>query len=177
MRKLNLTFCFIFLLVNGIISQNRISDLQKALCEMDTGNFKGTVLNHSLVQEFLKEFIIEATKREVNLKPEIEKINWIIIEPESNGLYELTGFELSKMDKERKMILLSRACLLDRHILKATLFRELSHYFGLPYNVECCEIMRVKKPVGYSYAWFDDYEIREVVYADLFGELKKIYKK
>lgn len=155
-------------------SQENLVALEEALPQIEKGNYRGTIINDSMVARFLEEYLLEAKNRGLDLNGPIKNINWILIEPESNQPPELTGMNLGKIDKDSNLILLSRSCLLDRHILKATLFRELSHYFGLPYNLECCEIMRVHKPKGYSYAWFDDYDITQIVYDDLFTALNRV---
>jgi len=66
---------------------------------------------------------------------------------------------------------------LDNNILKATLFREVSHYLGVPYDLEGAGIMSLKKPSGYSYSWLnckDAIEIKEFEYNRMFTQLKKI---
>lgn len=152
------------------------SDFTKNLEQIKNNSFEGIILNDSLVAKFLMEYQHEAIERGINLEVKFKTLYWILIEPESNVPSEFKEFELSKVDRSRKMILLSRSCLLDRYILKATLYRELSHYFGIPYNLESLEIMRVEKPKAYSYAWFDDPMISEYVNDDLFNELKKYMK-
>ena len=134
------------------------------------------ILNDTLVSEYLDEFVAEARKHDIDIEKGLKDLKYVLIEkrlknPEDR---KLTGFNLAKIDKDRKLILLSRDCLLDRYILKATLFRELSHYLGLLYNLDRCEIMRVNKPKGYSYAWFDDDDIRKIIYNQLFSEIKKL---
>ena len=62
---------------------------------------------------------------------------------------------------------------LDKNIMKYVLFRELSHYLGIPYNKEGLIIMTKNNPKEYSYSWIDDYEKRQIAYDDLFKELKK----
>lgn len=163
-------FAITFLLNSTLNAQ---IDWDKTLEQMDDSTFDGLMLNDSLVGKFLKEYRDLADKYEIDYDEKIRGLYWILIEPESNIPRELTEFNLSKIDKERKLILLSRACLLDSNILKATLFRELSHYFGLPYNIECCEIMRVNKPKGYSYAWIGDKDITEIEFDKLFTEIMK----
>ena len=174
MKGIYLKLILLLLYPISINSQVNLDVLIDSLPEIEKGEFKGTFVNDSLVASFLQEYLFEAEERGLNLRSYMDRVNWVLIEPESNQPPELTGMNLGKIDKVRHLILLSRSCLLDRHMLRATLFRELSHYFGLPYNIECCEIMRVNKPRVYSYAWFDDYDIKHIVYDELFAELKKL---
>jgi hypothetical protein len=174
MKKAHVLFIMFFIGLMIIKAQDNVNALIKALPEMENGNYKGTFLNDSLVNTFLNEYIDEAEIRGINIKPYIEQINWILIEPKaSDNCSELIGMNLGKIDKEHKLILLSRNCLLDRFILKSTLFRELSHYLGMPYKNVDYGIMSLNKEKGYSYAWLDDHQIREQQYDDLFKELRK----
>ena len=129
------------------------------------------------VKDFLREYLEEATNRGVSLRSHIERLNFIIVEPESNNPSELNEFNLGKVDRNKKMILLSRSCLIDKYILKATLFRELSHYLGVPYSSNGVGIMSLNKPEGYSYAWLScnkANDIRVFEYDWLFKELRKV---
>jgi hypothetical protein len=146
-------------------------NIEKSLEEINNSTFNGLLLNDPLVAKFLTDL---AYLYRIDFDEKLRGLYWVLIEPESNIPKELTEFNLGEIDKERKLIVLSRACLLDRDILKATLFRELSHYFGLPYNENCCEIMRVNKPKGYSYAWVDDSEVSEVEFDKLFTAMMKL---
>lgn len=65
---------------------------------------------------------------------------------------------------------------MDCNILKATLFRELSHYFGVPYENEGIRIMSINKPEGYSYGGFSESDIRRIEYDYIFSEVKKYIK-
>jgi hypothetical protein len=174
MKRLYVLLFFLFIKLMTATSQENLVGIEEALPQIEKGEYKGTFINDSLVAQFLEEYLFEAKNRGLDLNGPLKNINWILIEPESNQPPELTGMILGKIDKDRNLILLSKLCLLDRHMLKATLFRELSHYFGLPYNLECCEIMRVNKPKGYSYVWFDDVDIKQIVYDDLFTALKRV---
>ncbi|GAA4801807.1 hypothetical protein [Litoribaculum gwangyangense] len=171
--KYYIVFILSFLLHSNLSSQVKPIIL-KSLLKNKNETFKGFILNDSLVAEFFEEYRFSVLKHDIELENRLDEIRWILIEPESNTPQELSGFNLGKIDRERKLILLSKLCLLDYGILKATLFRELSHYLGLPYNSDCCEIMRVNKPKGYSYAWTDDIEIREIEFEKLYQELIKI---
>jgi hypothetical protein len=174
MKRLYLLLFSLFVGLITATSQDNLADLKDALSQMENGKYKGTFVNDSLVIEYLNEYLSEAKERGLNLKSHIDDINWILIEPGSNIPLRLTGTNLGLVDKEHKLILLSKSCLLDRYILKSVLYRELSHYLGIPYNEKGLEIMSLKKPKGYSYAWFDDYEIRKFVYDDLFTALKRV---
>ncbi|KUO61779.1 hypothetical protein APF79_10070 [bacterium BRH_c32] len=157
-------------------AQENEFNFEKALSEIKGGNYNGTLLNNKLVEEYLKEYVFEAEKRALEMNPYIEDINFIVVEPESNIPRQLVEFNLGKVDEERKMILLSRSCLLDSNILKATLFRELSHYFGVPYENEGIRIMSINKPKDYSYGGFSENDIRCIEYDYLFSEVKKYIK-
>lgn len=175
--KKNILIIILTISASLIAAQEKKFDLGKALSEIKEGNYKGPILNNRLVEEFLIQYEKEAKIRGLALDSYIENINFIIVEPESNVPRELTEFNLGKVDKKRKLILLSRSCLLDRNMLKVTLFRELSHYFGVPYEIEGFGFMSVKKAEGYSYSWISDYcdfkEIIVIEYDYLFTELKK----
>ena len=168
----------IVILISPFLSsaQETEFNLEKALSEIKGGNYNGTLLNNKLVEEYLKEYVFEAEKRGLEMNPYIEDINFIVIEPESNIPRQLTEFDLGKVDRELKLILLSRSCLLDCNILKATLFRELSHYFGAPYENEGIRIMSINKPEGYSYGGFSESDIRRIEYDYIFSEVKKYIK-
>ena len=175
--KRNIFIIIFSISASMITAQEKVFDLSKALSEIKEDRYKGSVLNNKLVEKFLIQYEKEAKIRGLILTPYIEKINFILIEPDSNIPRELTGFHLGKIDKKRKMILLSRSCLLDRNILKVTFFRELSHYLGVPYENMGFGIMSVNKTEGYTYTWISEYcdykEIIVVEYDHLFTELKK----
>ena len=65
-------------------------------------------LTNDKVSEFLKEYEREAQNRGLSLRSHIEKIYFIVVEPESNIPPQLTNFNLGKVDKKRKLILLSK---------------------------------------------------------------------
>ncbi|MBA6151453.1 hypothetical protein [Gelidibacter maritimus] len=176
MKKLKIILIVLLISSINASSQGISEALDKALPQMLKGEYRGTFLNDSLVATFIQEYLLEAQKRNLELKEHLDEINWILIEPEqrSGKPRLLTGMNLGWVDREHKLILLSESCLLDRYILKSTLYRELSHYLGLSYDIEGLEIMSLVKPKGYSYAWFDDYEMEQIVYDDLFAELKKM---
>jgi hypothetical protein len=168
---------FSFLFIHLVNSQENTLMLQQALSQMKDGSYEGIILNNNLVEVYLIEYIDEAKKRGILISSHINNLNWILIEPESNIPNQLTGYNLGKVDKEKNLILLSRACLLDSNILKETLFREISHYLGVPYQNDCFGIMTVNKPDGYSYSWMSDNEIIEIEYDRMFELLKKILNK
>lgn len=171
-----LFFCFICS-HSMITAQEKEFNLGKALSEIKEDSYKGPVLNNKLVEKFLIQYEKEAEIRGLILTPYIEKINFILVEPDSNIPRELVGFHLGKIDKKRKMILLSRSCLLDRNILRVTLYREVSHYLGVPYEKKGFGIMSINKVEGYTYSWLSEYcdykEIIDIEYDYLFTELKK----
>lgn len=157
MKKLNLTLCIILLLVAKVNSQEK--------------NF---IMNHPLLEDVLLEYTIEAEKRNINITHHLDEINWILIEIGiEDDKYELDELKLGKVDKESELILISRVCLIDRNILKATLFRELHHYFGVPYEEKGSGIMSLQKPVGYSFGWIDYKDITDIEFDAFFDLLKK----
>jgi hypothetical protein len=178
-KKLIIITYLIFSLLAS--AQEKKIDLGKALIEIEEGNFKGLLLNNKLIEDYLIEYENEAEIRGLKLHPYIQTLNFIVVEPESSIPRQLTESNLGKVDNERKLILLSRICLIDNTILKATLFRELSHYLGVPYEAEGAGIMSLNKPEGYSYAWLadcNDNDIKQFEYDAIFAALKKhIIKK
>ncbi len=176
MKKIILIVLIITVVSPPIFAQEKQFNLEKSLSEIDNGTHKGPMLNNKDVEIFLKEFLQESENYGLLLLPIIQNINFIFVEPSSVVPAQLTGDNLGKVDISHKLILLSKNCLLDNNILKATLFRELSHYLGVPYDLEGAGIMSIKKPEGYSYDWLgcnDAVEIQEFEYYRLFAELKK----
>jgi len=175
MKKNYLTILVFLIAIYSLSAQENNLMLDKALAEIKAEKFKDILLNNKLVETYLTAYINEAEKRGIMILPYLQTINFIFIEPESNIPRQLAEFNLGKVDFDRKLILLSSVCLIDNTILKATLFRELSHYFGVPYVDEGVEIMSLKKPEGYSYAWLagcSDDDIKQVEYDWLFEALK-----
>jgi hypothetical protein len=164
-------------MVGSTTAQNNQFDLKNALNDITNDSFKSVLLNNELVKEFLDEYIEEAESRGIVVLPYINSLNFIVVEPDSQMPSQLNGLNLGRVDKDKKLILLSGSCLIDRTILKATLFREVSHYAGVPYDAEGVAIMSVNKPEGYSYSWISCEEvndIKEFEYNWLFTELKKV---
>ena len=160
--------------------ENNLLILKESLSKIETGNFKGILINNNLIEEVLDDYIYEANKRGITVTSYIKDLDFIIIEPKSNTPRQLTEFNLGKVDENRNLILLSRVCLVDFNILEATLFRELSHYIGVPYEIEGHTIMSLNKPELYTYSWLsksNSHDIREVEYNRLFEELKKYINK
>jgi hypothetical protein len=179
MKKNVLAVLLMIIITSLGFAQEKQFDLGKSLSEIKEGTYKGPLLNNKLVEEFLNEYILTAEKYGMSLLPKIQGINFIFVEPESNIPKQLTEFNLGKVDFDKKLILLSRVCLLDSSILNATLFRELTHYFGVPYENEGVEMMSLNKPEGYSYAWLSDCsdnDIKQIEYDWLFTKLKKYVK-
>ena len=88
-------------------------------------NNSSFISNNTLVFEYLNEYMAEAHSHNINYDKGFKDLKYILIEiglknPKDR---ELSWFNLGKIDKDRNLILLSRDCLLDRNILKATLFR------------------------------------------------------
>jgi hypothetical protein len=176
MKKNYLTILVFLIAIYSLSAQENNLMPDNALAEIKAEKFKDILLNNKDVEIYLTEYVNEAEKRGIMIIPYLQTINFIFIEPESNIPRQLTEFNLGKVDFDRKLILLSSVCLIDNTILKATLFRELSHYFGVPYKDEGVEIMSLKKPEGYSYAWLSycrDNDIKQVEYDWLFDNLKQ----
>lgn len=177
-KKLIIITCLIFSFL--ISAQEKNIDIEKALIGIKEGTFKGPLLNNNLVEEYLIEYENEAEIRGLKLHPYIQTLNFIVVEPESSIPRQLTESNLGKVDNERKLILLSRICLIDNTILKATLFRELSHYLGVSYEAEGAGIMSLNKPEGYSYDWIvdcNDNDIKKFEYDWIFEALKRLIIK
>jgi hypothetical protein len=146
----------------------------KSLEQIEDGTYEGIIMNDSLVLRYYDSFIYELKRNNIQFEKKLDKLNFIFIEPESDKPLELIGFNLAKTDKDKNLILLSRVCLIDRYILKVILYRELSHYIGLPYNLKDSAFMKLNKPKGYSYAWASDYDITEVELGILMNALKEL---
>lgn len=104
-----------------VASQENLTRPNDGLPQIMEGNYEGTFLNDQLVADLLTEYLFEAENRGLDLQTSLDKIKWILVEPESNQPFKLTGMNLGMIDRDRKMILLSRSCLIDRYVLKATL--------------------------------------------------------
>lgn len=178
MRKYILIVLIIAMSSPIVFGQEKKFDLIKALSGIKEGTRQGTLLNNKLVEKFIVEYIQIGEEYGMSLLPEIKKINFIFVEPSEVVPAQLSGENLGKVDFNEKLILLSNYCLLDSNMLKATLFREISHYLGVPYINEGhgIEIMSINKPEGYSYGWLTDYcydDIQQIEYNRLFTALKK----
>ncbi|WP_420378770.1 hypothetical protein [Gilvibacter sp.] len=162
----------LFIVCHTILSAQDNFKITESLREIENESFKGLMINDSLLIPLLFEYKKHANNIGMKADQLFDDLYWIIIEPESNTPSEFKGLELGKVDIPKKMILLSRYCKLDRTILQATLFRELHHFFGVPYTDKGGGIMSRIKPEGYSYAWLDDPVIREIELSKFFNLLK-----
>tara|TARA_R110000796_G_scaffold241789_1_gene363612 strand:- start:2921 stop:3370 length:450 start_codon:yes stop_codon:yes gene_type:complete len=119
------------------------------------GQTKGLVItNDLLIAQYLEEFIDKASQKGYDIQDQLlSKVSYILIAPD-NMVIE----DLSKIDLDKKLILLDTKVRLDRLILKANLYRELCHALGVPYNTGSVMMYRTKEK-GFSYAAFDDSEV------------------
>jgi len=153
MRKLSILL--VFLMTSLIVfSQNNI-----------------IVMNNQLTKEYFKDYVSSAFDRGYDVQNELaEKIKYIIIVSD-----EFPVDELGKYDPEMKLITLNHKVTLDRLILKVTLYRELSHILGMPYN-EGSVIMNRHQLDGFSYSAFDDIEIMDIELTKIFNHINYIPK-
>lgn len=110
--------------------------------------------NDSLIVDYVNDFIKDGSTRGLSLRDDvIEKVKYILIAP-SNINIENLGQTYDDG------ILLSYNVNLDRLILKATLYRELFHALGVPYDNSFIMIKQKIKGFSYSsYAYSDVMEI------------------
>jgi len=119
------------------------------------GQTNGSVImNDSLIAQYLEEFVDEAAQNGYDIQEQLlSKVSYILIAKEDK---QIEG--LSEIDLNNKLILLDPKVRLDRLILKASLYRELCHALGVPYDTGSVMMDRVKEN-GFSYTAFDDSEI------------------
>ena len=131
-------------------------------------NDRVIIMNDILVKEYFEEYVSEALERGYDVQDElIDKIRYIIIISEEFE-YGFNVSDLGTTDFKFKLITLNSAVRIDRLILKITLYRELSHVLGVPYN-KGSVIMNRRNKIGFSYAAFDDVDIMDI-------ELTKVLK-
>jgi len=119
------------------------------------GQTNGSVImNDSLIAEYLEQFIDEAAQNGYDIQDELlSKVSYILIAKDDK---QIDG--LSEIDLNNKLIILDPKVRLDRLILKASLYRELCHALGAPYNTSSVMMDRIKEK-HFSYSAFDDSEI------------------
>lgn len=119
------------------------------------GQTKGSVImNDSQIAQYLEQFIDEAAQNGYDIQDQLlSNVSYILIAKDDK---QIEG--LSQIDLDNKLIILDSKVRLDRLILKATLYRELCHALGVPYNTGSVMMDRVKEK-GFSYTAFDDSEI------------------
>ena len=113
MKKSVLIILIMTVISSQIFAQEKQFNLEKSLSEIEEGTYKGPMLNSELVEEFLNEYILIAEKNGIQLLPKIQDIHFIFVEPSSNVPAQLTGDNLGKIDVSKKLILLSKNCLLQ----------------------------------------------------------------
>jgi hypothetical protein len=100
--------------------------------------------NDSLIVGYVNDFIKEGSTRGLHLRDDIiENVNYILVAPSDIE-------DLGRTNKDEGIILLSNDVQLDKLILKATLYRELFHILGVPYDNSF--IMTKQRPKGFSYS-------------------------
>lgn len=115
---------------------------------------KTLIINDSLIAKYFDKFVYEATKSGYDVQDQLlAKISYILI---ANDEKEIDC--LSEYDVNNKLIVLDSKVRLDRLILKASLYRELCHVLGAPYNTNSVIMDRVREK-GFSYVAFDDSDI------------------
>lgn len=136
---------------------------------------KLTMSFQPLVQEFVKEYNNEAKIRGLDIENLISsKIDFIVYESdikEDGNL--LNKNQLSMIDVEKKMILLSDVCKVDWTLLKSELFKQLSFFLGVKPIGQNTIISNEFTP-KYTNAYLTDPELRKEEYDFMFSELKKV---
>ena len=115
------------------------------------------IINDSLIAQYFEEYVEKAHELGYDVQDQLlSKVSYILIAPD-----DMVIKDLSKTDLDKKLILLDSRVRLDRLILKANLYRELSYALGVPYNAASVMMYRVKEK-HFSYMAFDDSEIMDI---------------
>ncbi len=116
------------------------------------------IMNDPLIKEYFVEFIHKAELNGLDVQDQLlADVDYILIVPEDQDNVK----NLGEYDSQIKFIKLSSKVKLDALILKVTLFRELSHILGVPYDQGSVIMYRNQKD-GFSYAAFDDIDILNI---------------
>lgn len=120
------------------------------------GQRSDILTNDSLIVNYIEEFINEGKIRDLDIESDIiSKVDCIMIAPDS---VEVDGLGVSY--KDVRAILISDKVRIDRVILKAILFRELSYMLGVPYGGNI--IMNRKRDEWFSYYSLADPETMKI---------------
>ena len=115
------------------------------------------IINDSLIAQYFEEFVDKATQNGYDIQDQLlNKVSYILIAHDDKPIEGL-----SEYDSKIKVIYLDSKVRLDRLILKASLYRELCHALGVPYNTGSVMMDRVKEK-GFSYVAFDDSDIMSI---------------
>ena len=121
------------------------------------------IINDSLIGEYFNEYVQTIVKLGYDVESELlNKIDYVLIAPKDIDIENL-----SRTNLEKKSIVLDNKVRLDRLILKASLYRELSYVLGIPYNKNSI-IMDKERNEWFSYVAFDDSDIMRI-------ELNKVF--
>lgn len=116
------------------------------------------VMNDPLIKEYFGEFLQEAADRGLDVQDQLlAEVDYILIVPEDQDNVK----NLAEYDSQIKFIKLSSKVKIDRLILKISLYRELSHILGVPYDQGSIIMYRNKKD-GFSYTFADDIDIMKI---------------
>ena len=131
------------------------------------GQTKGSlIINDSLIGQYFEEFVYEAFKNGYDVQDQLlDKITFILI---ANDDKEIEG--LSEIDLNNGLIVLDSKVRIDRLVLKASLYRELCHILGAPYNTISVIMDRVREK-HFSYIAFDDPEIVSIEITKILNSL------
>ena len=130
-----------------------------------------------LVKEVLNEYINEAEVRGIVVSDLLnDKLEFILVE--SNLKHEddqrqLCGKNISMLDLDKKLILLSEVCLVDYTLLKSELFKQLSFCLGVKPTGQNT-IISNEFTDKYTNAYLTDAELRKEEYDFMYAELRKV---
>ena len=123
------------------------------------------IINDSLIGDYFNEYVQTISDIGYDVEEKLlNKIDYILIAPEDHPIEDLARTNLDK-----KTIIFDSKVRMDRLILKANLFRELTHALGISYDVSSV-IMERQREEWFSYTAFDDYDILHI-------ELSKVFKE
>jgi len=123
------------------------------------------IINDSLIGEYFNEYVQTISKLGYDVESELlNKIDYLLIAPKDTEIENLARTNL-----EKKSIVLDNKVRLDRLMLKASLYRELSYALGIPYNKSSI-IMDKERNEWFSYVAFDDSNIMRIELNKVFSE-------
>lgn len=139
-------------------------------------NKNNSIVTNELIKEQLVEYISEAKKRGLLVEDLLKnKLDYILIETnlKDDKSRKLCGKTLSKLDLDKKFLLLSEVCSVDTYLLKSELFKQLSFCLGVKPVGQNTIISNVFTP-KYTNAYLTDPELRKEEYDFMFSEVKKV---